>query len=46
MTTEADVAWQHLAESCACHDVEHERRAVAELVRLGELLPEQRDGKP
>lgn len=42
MATEADVAWQHLADACTEHDCEHERRALAELVRLGELVPGQR----
>lgn len=40
MTTEVDVCWQHLADACLEHDVEHERRAWAELRRL---IPEQRE---
>lgn len=43
MTTEAQVCWQHLADAEAEHDCEHACRAYAELVRLGELVPDQRD---
>ena len=42
MTSPADDAWQCLADSCLEHDHEHERRALAELERLGELVPRQR----
>lgn len=30
-------AWQCLADACTEHDCEHERRAVEQLVRLGEI---------
>jgi hypothetical protein len=36
-------AWQCLADACLEHDVEHEQRACAELVRLGQLIPVPRD---
>lgn len=43
MTTEVQAAWTELAcAECDGH-VECARRAVAELVRLGELVPEQRE---
>lgn len=40
----AAAAWQCLADACVEHDCEHERRAVVELVQLGELVPAQRFG--
>lgn len=30
-------AWRCLADACTEHDCEHERRALEELIRLGEL---------
>lgn len=42
--TEAAVrtAWQCAADASVEHDSDHERRACAELVRLGQLVPAQR----
>lgn len=38
----AAAAWQCLADSCLEHDHEHERRALDELARLGQLVPAAR----
>ena len=35
-------AWQCLADSCTEHDRDHEQRALAELARLGQIIPAQR----
>lgn len=37
-----DEAWQGLADANVEHDQAHEHRAVAELQRLGELVPHPR----
>lgn len=42
MTTEAQAAWTALAAAECDHHPECARRAIAELVRLGEIVPAQR----
>lgn len=42
MTDPASTAWDELADACLEHDCEHERHAIAELARLGEI-PQQRE---
>lgn len=42
----AAAAWDDLADAVCEHDLAHERRAVAELIRLGQLVPAQRRPGP